>query len=137
MSQVEVGVSGNTGANKGVAMAVYILQAVGFLLFITFIVGAVINYVKKGDVKGTWLESHFKWQLRTFWFGILWNVVGFLTLFFLVGYVVLAVNFIWMIYRVAKGLIRLLDEKPMYDTNPFVEVKVTVVNNQSQEPSAS
>ncbi len=99
---------------RTVTLAVYILQAVGFFVGITFVVGAVVNYVKRDDVRGTIFESHFRWQLRTFWFGLLWSVIGVVTWIVLVGWVVLAVNAIWVIYRVVKGLLDLYDGKPMY-----------------------
>jgi uncharacterized membrane protein len=74
----------------------------------------IINYVKRDDVKGTWLESHFRWQIRTFWFVLLWSVIGFVTTVILVGYVILFVNAIWLIYRIAKGWLNLRDEKKPY-----------------------
>ena len=52
---------------KDVALLVYILQAVGFFIGITWIVALIINYVKRDDVRGTWVESHFEWQIKTFW----------------------------------------------------------------------
>lgn len=54
----------------------YALQAIGFFVGITYIVAIIINYVKRDDVKGTWLESHFRWQMRTFWFSLLWAIIG-------------------------------------------------------------
>ena len=65
---------------KKYAYAVYILQALSFigLLFMP-IIGVMINYIKGDDVSGTWLESHFSWQKRTFWYGLLWFVLGYLT----------------------------------------------------------
>jgi hypothetical protein len=61
---------------KTVATVVYALQAVGFFIGITWIVAIVMDYVKKDEAKGTWLESHFRWQIRTFWFGLLWGSSG-------------------------------------------------------------
>lgn len=85
------------------------------------IIGVVINYVKRGEARGTWLESHFQWQIRTFWYALLWAVlaglisvvlipvlIGFLTfplLLFVLG--------IWAIYRIARGWLALRDGKPM------------------------
>jgi uncharacterized membrane protein len=63
---------------------VYALQAVGFVVQITWIVAIVINYVKRDEAKGTWLESHFRWQIRTFWWGLLWAAIGVIT-FLIVG----------------------------------------------------
>ena len=91
------------------------LRTIAFFVGITSIVGIVINYLKLSDAQGTWLASHFRWQMRTFWFSLLWFIVGFITTFILIGYVILFANVIWMIYRVAKGWLRLNDNKPMYE----------------------
>jgi uncharacterized membrane protein len=98
---------------KTVATVVYALQAAGFFVGITWIVAVVIDYVKKDDVKGTWLESHFRWQIRTFWFGLLWGVIGAILLLVLVGWFVLVANAIWIIYRIVKGWLNLAENKPM------------------------
>ncbi len=100
--------------NKKYVFAVYILQALSFVLLITAVAGIIINYIKDDDVRGTWLESHFTWQKRTFWYGLLWVALGSLTTAFLVGWLVLTVTTFWLIYRIAKGWIRLVDGKQMY-----------------------
>tara|TARA_A100000171_G_scaffold27907_1_gene25980 strand:- start:610 stop:987 length:378 start_codon:yes stop_codon:yes gene_type:complete len=100
---------------RTIVTVVYALQAIAFFVGITSIVGIVINYLKLSDAQGTWLASHFRWQMRTFWFSLLWFIVGFITTFILIGYVILFANVIWMIYRVAKGWLRLNDNKPMYE----------------------
>lgn len=102
------------GSAKNIATLVYALQAASFMVGITFIVAIVVNYVKLEDVRGTLAESHFRWQIRTFWFGLLWFVVGMILLLILIGYFVLVANCIWVIYRIVKGWLRLNDGKPMY-----------------------
>lgn len=99
-----------------ITTAVYVLLAVGVLppFVPAFIAAVIVNYVKRDDVRGTFLESHFRWQIRTFWFGVLWAVVGGLTAILLVGYVVLFVDVIWILYRIIKGWLDLIDRKPMY-----------------------
>ena len=57
---------------RTITMVVYGLQAAAFLFGITALVAIIVNNVKKDDVLGTWLESHFRWQIRTFWYGLLW-----------------------------------------------------------------
>ena len=106
-------VDSNPDAKK-YTYAVYILQALAFVFLVTAIVGIIINYIKDEDVKGTWLESHFKWQKNTFWYGLMWIVLGFLTIFIMVGYAVLSVIVFWLIYRIAKGWIYLVDGKELY-----------------------
>jgi uncharacterized membrane protein len=83
------------------------------------IIAVILNYVKRGDVRGTWLESHFGWQIRTFWWGLLWVCLcwGFvlitLGIGILIAWLPLAIVTIWFIYRVARGWIALSDRKPM------------------------
>ncbi|MBP1152443.1 MULTISPECIES: DUF4870 family protein [Methylocaldum] len=98
---------------KRLTQVIYALQAASFLVGITYIVAAVINYVKWPDVAGTWLETHFRWQIRTFWYGILWGIVGGLTLFAFVGYVILTANTIWIVYRIAVGWMALSEDRPV------------------------
>ncbi|HZE61816.1 MAG TPA: hypothetical protein VE085_14815 [Burkholderiales bacterium] len=61
---------------KTVATVAYALQAAGFFVGITWIVAVIVDYVKKDDARGTWLESHYRWQIRTFWFELLWGAIG-------------------------------------------------------------
>ena len=92
---------------------VYGLQAGVFLIGLSAIVAVVINYVKLDEVAGTWLESHFRWQIRTFWFGLLWGVIGALLFVFVVGWFILMADALWIIYRIVKGWLNLTDGKPM------------------------
>jgi len=101
-------------ASKTITMVVYLLQALSFITGITAIAGIIINYVKYDDVRGTWLETHFRWQIRTFWFALLWSVIGAITFFFVVGMIILFLNVVWVIYRIVKGWLRLVENKPMY-----------------------
>jgi uncharacterized membrane protein len=105
---------------KTLAMVVYALQALGFINGITWIVAVVIDYAKLDDVKGTWLESHFRWQIRTFWWGLLWGVIGTVLLLVLVGWLVLAAASIWVIYRIVKGWLDLSDNKAVAAVAPHL-----------------
>jgi uncharacterized membrane protein len=84
------------------------------------IIAVILNYVKRGEARGTWLESHFRWQIRTFWFGVLWValcglfVVATLGVGVLVAWLPLGVVGLWFIYRIASGWLRLKDRRPMY-----------------------
>lgn len=106
--------SENEKSAKTLTTIIYALYAASFLVAITAIVAIVMNYVKKDDVAGTFLESHFRWQIRTFWFGLLWAVVGAITYLIVIGWLVLFANGVWIIYRIVKGWLRLSDNKPMY-----------------------
>ena len=81
------------------------------------IIAVIINYVKRGAARGTWLESHFTWQIRTFWFSMLWAgiifVTGALLAIVLIGFAIWFVGLFalgcWAIYRIASGWLRLND----------------------------
>jgi uncharacterized membrane protein len=96
---------------KTLAIVVYALQAIGFLVGITWIAAVIIDYVKLEEAKGTWLESHLRWQIRTFWWGLLWTIIGTVLLLVLVGWLVLAAVLVWAIYRIVKGWLSLNDNK--------------------------
>ena len=91
-----------------------------FLLGWPSIIAVILNYIYRGDVRGTWLDSHFRWQIRTFWFGALW--VGLCMLFIvmtlgigiLIAWLPLAVVGIWFVYRILRGWLALADRRPMY-----------------------
>lgn len=101
-------------ANKNVTTVIYALYAASLVVGITALVGIVMNYVKRADVAGTYLESHFRWQIRTFWFSLLWGVIGVITAFFVIGWFVLLADMVWFIYRIVKGWLSLNENKPMY-----------------------
>jgi uncharacterized membrane protein len=92
---------------------VYALQAVGIFVQITWIVAVVINYVKRDETRGTWLESHFNWQIRTFWWGLLWAALGVITFLIVIGWLILIADTIWLVYRIVKGWLYLYDNKPI------------------------
>jgi uncharacterized membrane protein len=91
-----------------------------FLIGWPSIVAVILNYVKRSDVRGTWLESHFRWQIRTFWFGALWVALCALFVLFTLGlglfvvWIPLGIVALWFIYRVARGWIALNNRRPMY-----------------------
>jgi uncharacterized membrane protein len=84
------------------------------------IIAVILNYVKRSEVRGTWLESHFRWQIRTFWFGLLWvSLCGaFIVLTLGIGLIVawlpLLLVSIWFVYRVIRGWLALRDRRRMY-----------------------
>jgi len=98
---------------KQLTMITYILYAVSWMVGITGIVAIVINYVKRDDTVGTIYESHFTWQIRTFWWSLLWAVIGFVLMFVVIGIPILVADAIWVIYRIVKGFLNWNDGKPM------------------------
>ena len=99
---------------KNITTFVYALQALSFFFGITFIVAVIINYVKMEDTGSTWLRSHFRWQIRTFWYGVFWSIIGMATFFIVIGYIILVVNALWVLYRIVKGWLRLVENHEMY-----------------------
>lgn len=93
---------------------VYGLLAASYFTGITALIAVVINYVKIDDVRGTWLESHFRWQIRTFWWGLVWVAIGSVLAIILIGWAVLVAVGVWGIYRIAKGWLNLSERKEMY-----------------------
>ena len=102
---------------SGIVGSVAIL--VSFLASVPSVVAVVINYVKRSAVRGTWLESHFRWQIRTFWFALLWYVVALLGIVSIVGVlpglVILLVTSIWVVYRIIRGWWSLVNGRTMPD----------------------
>src|SRR5262249_35444559 len=84
------------------------------------IIAVILTYVKRSEVRGTWLESHFRWQIRTFWFGLLWVLlcVGFIIATFGIGILIawlpMGVVGLWFVYRIIRGWVALRDGRPMY-----------------------
>lgn len=121
-----------------IAHIVYALHALGlaigafgaasvlgsFLFGWPSIIAVILNYVKRGEARGTWLESHFDWQIRTFWWALLWALViaavSLLLAVVLVGIATWVIGLfalgVWAIYRVARGWLRLKDRQPMPTT---------------------
>ena len=89
-----------------------------FLGSVPSILAVILNYAKRGETYGTWLESHYRWQIRTFWFALGWFVLGGVLFATIIGIVfaipIFAVITAWVIYRIARGWLRLRDRLPMY-----------------------
>ena len=100
--------------NRSITQIIYGLYAASLISGVTSIVAIVLNYMKRDDMVNTLYESHFRWQIRTFWFTILWSCIGALTAVFIIGFFILGAAFIWFVYRIAKGWLRLNEGKAMY-----------------------
>ena len=84
---------------------------VGFLIGFTGIIAIIMNYIKRHEMRGTWLESHVNWQIKTFWLSLIGYLIGAALSVVLVGFLIIFVVFIWHIYRLVVGLIALNDRK--------------------------
>lgn len=100
----------------GVTTAATIVGA--FVFGVPSLIAVVINYLKRWEARGTFLESHFRWQIRTFWFALLWCMLGGMLFITFVGIpfaiIILLAAGLWAIYRIVRGWLRLRDRKPMY-----------------------
>ena len=108
-------------ALHGLSLLVGILGAAtvvgSFLIGWPSIIAVILNYVKRADVRGTWLDSHFSWQIRTFWFALLWLAVGAVLFATVVGIPVAVILWIgtgiWVVYRIIRGWLALASEKTL------------------------
>ncbi len=96
----------------GIVTPMFVVTA--FLLGWPSIIAVILNYVKRSEAAGTFLESHFRWQIRTFWIALAWSIVGVLSLLAFIGIFVLGVAAMWFLYRAIKGWIELSEGRAMY-----------------------
>ena len=89
----------------------------GFVFGLPSLIAVFINYLKRSDVNGTWLESHFRWQIRTFWFTFLWLIVYGLLIITIIGipiaWIMIAILGLWVGYRVIRGWVALAGVRPV------------------------
>src|SRR5687768_17954678 len=81
------------------------------------IIAVILNYVKRGDVRGTWLDSHFSWQIRTFWYTLFWLVIAAMLFATIIGivlaYLLVVLTGLWVVYRLLRGWLALNDGRSM------------------------
>src|SRR5579862_1492789 len=99
-------------ADDALALVVYVLYCVGYFTGISALIGVIIAYTKVDDSDPV-LRSHYRFQIRTFWIGLLYLVIGFLLCLVLVGVLVLAWWFLWSLIRIVKGIILINEHKPI------------------------
>ena len=99
----------------GVLGPVFIVTA--FLTGWPSIIAIIINYARRSDTRGTFLDSHFGWQLRTFWYAVLWAVIAGLLFISVFGipfaWVLLGIVGLWVIYRLTRGWVALINSESM------------------------
>ncbi len=102
-------------ALTGLMSSAFVVTA--FLTGWPSIIAVIINYVKQDEARGSYLESHFRWQLRTFWFALLWLLIAGLLAITVIGipvaWVLLLFVGLWVLYRIVRGLMALMDRKPI------------------------
>ena len=120
-------------SNRTLTLVLYVLYIIAiFSAGLLAVIALVINYIKRDDVRGSIFESHFTWQIRSFWWYLFWNIIAFVPFIFLfftgenvnafagvaIGattfcLVVVGVSWIWIVYRAVRGLIVLNEDKPV------------------------
>ena len=120
-------------SNRSLTLVLYVLYIIAiFTGGLLALIALIINYVKLNDVRGSIFESHFLWQIRSFWWYLFWNVIAFVPFFFLfftgnspdlfagvaLGSTifcisVMALSWIWIVYRAIRGIITLNDNQPI------------------------
>jgi uncharacterized membrane protein len=89
-----------------------------FVWSVPSILAVILNYAKRSEARGSWLESHYRWQIRTFWFAVAWALLAIFFALTVIGFPIAAAIVValtaWLIYRIARGWIRLRDRRSMY-----------------------
>ena len=95
--------TGGDAAEGRTANLIYVLYLLSLIFGVTSLVGLIMAYINKGDAP-EWVQSHYRFQIRTFWIGLLLGVIGFFTAAFVVGILILVFLFVWWIARCVKGM---------------------------------
>jgi len=93
------------------ARAVYILYLIGLVIGLTAFIGLVLAYVKRSPDNPDWLNDHYSFQIQTFWYGVLYFIVGILLSAILIGWLVIVYWLVWIVIRCVKGMSALESEK--------------------------
>lgn len=101
-------------SSRQLTFIIYALYLASIFTGITAVAAIIINYLKKDEVSHTYLATHFRWQIRTFWFGLLWTAIGAISIVVGIGAIILIANGVWMLYRMIRGVLALNDRLPMY-----------------------
>jgi uncharacterized membrane protein len=110
MSEPQVPMTGNADlpagtdpADASTAKVIYVLYLIGIVIGVTSLVGVIMAYVKR-DGAPAWVQSHYRFQIRTFWIGVLYSIIGLATWVFIVGWFILLFVLVWLIVRCIKGM---------------------------------
>lgn len=95
-----------------VVVIAYLLHLVGAILGLPSVIALIINYVKRHDGPPL-ADNHHAWMIRTFWWAVLWSIIGGILWFFIIGMAILGLAWLWYLYRHIRGLLNLFDGRPM------------------------
>ena len=100
---------------KKITHIIYALFALGIVTGGVFgfamIAGVILAYIKRGDASGTVYAAHFDWLLATFWWSLLWFILSGVAILVFVGWITGLIALVWLLYRIIKGWLALLEEK--------------------------
>lgn len=111
--------SDTTQTNTSIAKVNYILLIIGTIIIITGVIALIIAYVNKDD-SGEWIQTHYRFQIRTCWIGLLYIAVAAITINIVIGYFILLFTFFWLVIRCAKGLKHLMNNKPVENVESWL-----------------
>jgi len=106
-------------SNPQLALIVYILYLAAYVVGVTAVIGVIIAHIQVGTAEPM-LASHYRFQIRTFWIGVLYLMVGFVLVWVLIGFLVLLWWFIWSLVRNIKGILALNENRPIADPGSWM-----------------
>jgi uncharacterized membrane protein len=112
--------SPQVGSDTTVALVIYVLYFVAYFTGITALVGVIMAHIQVGSTSDPLLVSHYRFQIRTFWIGLLYLVVGYLLIIVLIGFLILLWWFIWSLIRNIKGVLALNERRPIPDPTSWL-----------------
>ena len=102
----------NSQTSTSIAKVIYILYIVGTIIGLTAVIGLVMAYVNNDDTD-SWLQTHYRFQIRTFWIGFLYCFIAAVTFQLFLGALIFIFTFFWLVIRCAKGLKQLENRQPV------------------------
>lgn len=99
-------------AERTLVLVAYVLHLVGAVAGVTSLIGLIVNYMRRDGYDG-FFDTHHTWMIRSFWWAILWCVVGLVTTIVLIGWAILFLVWLWYVYRHVRGLLAFLDGRAM------------------------
>lgn len=120
LNEDSAAVSNENAPSGATAKIVYILYLIGLVFGLTALIGVIMAHVNKDKAGNTdWLNSHYQFQIRTFWYGLIYLSVGLVFSVLLIGYLILLWWVIWLIIRMVKGMSALDDRRAMRSPTAF------------------
>ena len=110
-NNLNISENNNTSGLKTHALVSYILMTLGLFTAIPLLVGAIWAMIKRSSSKGTIYHSHYTNAIRVFWWSLLWAIIGWATTVVLIGFGILAIAWLWAVYRLVLGLAKILDDE--------------------------